>query len=326
VKKTRTTAFRPQGNGQVERFNQTLHDLLRSLPSAKKIRWPDYLNELVFAYNTTPHASTGFTPFYMMYGRQARLGPDILLGIGIEGDDKAPDSKSWVTLHQRRLQEAYEIARKRLDLAANKRKIQADKKSKEFPLYHGQLVYTRNRGVKGRNKIQDAYKPDVFKVIDKRGEHDVYCIERADGQGGSRWVNRAELREIPIVRANGPTKVRHKRTRTLTTKEDTSPSTEDERFVMVRDMGSESNLHEESLSSTESGSGDSVMPLLRVRESATPPTTEVNQDADDLPLAVRRPRRKTAGYHNNPFHKPKPVLNECVAYHRYWRSSIDSDF
>ena len=145
--------------------------VLQSLPPEKKCSWPEHLGDLVFAYNTTPHSRTGFSPFFLMFRREIRLPFDNLLGDTDPDQESSPDN--WVTLHQQRLQDAYHHVKRRLAQAAHYRKMVHDSKAKVMDLQIGDRVYLRQH-VLGRNKIQDAYGPKVYKVIQRRGSQTIH--------------------------------------------------------------------------------------------------------------------------------------------------------
>ena len=73
-----STAFHPQTDGQTERMNRTLEDMLRAFVSYKQDDWDKYLAAAEFAYNSAPNALTGISPFKLNYGAKP-LAPMALL-------------------------------------------------------------------------------------------------------------------------------------------------------------------------------------------------------------------------------------------------------
>ena len=276
IKKSRTTSYRPQGNGQCERFNRTLHNLLKTLPPEKKKKWPELLDSVVYFYNTTPHSVTGYSPFYIIFGREPRRMSHICVE---EDSDVNPDD--WISIHQRKLQDAYKVVQERMKSAASKRKLVFDKKAKSDELSVGSQVYLRNRSVKGRNKIQDAYRPEVYKITKKADEKDVYLIEPLDGFGVTKWVNRAELKrccpqgEMPGRNQTKVKKLARNRRRYVSQSSDSSESERD--WVIIRREPIDSDLSD----------GVHVSP------------------------AVRRSTRSTAGHHSNPYNQPRSAWTKA---------------
>lgn len=60
IERTQTTAYHPQGNGQVERFNRTLEAMLVKLVRENQRDWD--IPKVLLAYRTALHKSTGYSP------------------------------------------------------------------------------------------------------------------------------------------------------------------------------------------------------------------------------------------------------------------------
>ena len=66
-----------KGNGRDEKFNQTLQNMLVKFIMDKKDVWDVFLDTCVYAYNTSVHESTSFSPFEVMFGHRAFMPVDI---------------------------------------------------------------------------------------------------------------------------------------------------------------------------------------------------------------------------------------------------------
>ena len=181
----------PQGNAQCERFNRTMHDRLRTLSEEKKKKWAEYLPELVYSYNVTPHSTSGYSPYFLIFGQEPKLPIDHILQIPSERDSVRGD---WVTEHKKRMAYALKDVQQKQREVANARKERYNFSARDKPIEVGKYVFIRNRKIRGTNKIQDHWNPLPYKVVAKPSAT-VYKIAEVDGQGKPKNVCRTEIRD-----------------------------------------------------------------------------------------------------------------------------------
>ena len=78
VEKICTTLYHPQTNGSAETVHQTLQHMIAKLDPEKRRKWPAHIGSIIIAYNSTRSLVTGYSPYYLMFGRRPRLPMDLL--------------------------------------------------------------------------------------------------------------------------------------------------------------------------------------------------------------------------------------------------------
>ena len=167
VKKVHTTPYHPQGNGQCERFNSTLCNMLGTLSDEEKSDWKSHLGCMTHAYNCTKHASTTYSPYYLMFGRHPRLPIDIEFGLHKPNCSDNSSKSRYIQKLRRRLNYALQKASKYSDQQAKKYKQGYDKSVKGPQLHVNDLVLVKIVAHKGRHKLQDRWEPEEYVVIEQ---------------------------------------------------------------------------------------------------------------------------------------------------------------
>ena len=144
VRKTHTTPYHLQGNGMVERFNRTLLNMLSTTVGDHPSNWEHNLRKVCLAYNSSVHASTGFSPFFLMFGRQVTLPVDLMYGISHEEEVLLLE---YVERLKERLRGAYALVRERCGTEHRRQKAIYDEKVHGAPFNPGDLVWLHSPAV-----------------------------------------------------------------------------------------------------------------------------------------------------------------------------------
>ena len=141
IDKTRTTPFRPQSDGQSERNIKTLSRMI-AISADDQDNWDEYLPFLAMAYRGTPHETSGFSPNFMMFGREVSVPVDVMLPPCTD-DEVNPDD--YVTKLKSKLMYAYTLARKNLKKGAERQMNLYNRRKHGESFNLGDLVWYANK-------------------------------------------------------------------------------------------------------------------------------------------------------------------------------------
>ena len=168
VQKIWTSPYHLQTNGQCERFNSTLINMLGTLPKEKKSEWKNHIGTLVHAYDCIWNSAMGFSPYYLMFGRQPHLPLDVVLGLAPHTITE-PNTTKFIQKLREHTKWAHVKAEAFQAKEAQRHKCNYDKRSRAADLKVGNTVLVH---------------VTTFKVITK-------C--KIDGKIGNMWWKSSPL-------------------------------------------------------------------------------------------------------------------------------------
>ncbi len=173
ISRLTTSAFHPETNGQVERFNRTMRKYLQKVLDNETLDWEKWLAPLAIAYNTQVHQSTKFSPFFLTFLHEPNLPH-------FDIDEPRMYSDNWVEEALVRLRRAHQLAKENAEEAAAVNKSYYDQKSAKRAFHEGDevLVHFPRGRFSGNAKLAQNWV-DGYKILHVKG-NDVYVCRPSD--------------------------------------------------------------------------------------------------------------------------------------------------
>ena len=170
--------------------------MLGTLDSNQNKDWKSHVSGLVHAYNCARQTTTtGFYPYFLMFGRTPRLSIDIAFGLEVEGK-KEPSTK-YVKTMKERLKKAYELASRATRTAQERQKCENDKKVQGAILQPGDRVVVKIVAFDGKHKIANKWEEEPHRIVSQPNRDiPVYLVQHENREGRKRTLYRNLL--LPI--------------------------------------------------------------------------------------------------------------------------------
>ena len=163
VQDLRSTAYRPVANAAIERVHRTINAVFAKTIKEHQRDWHEQAKYVCFAYNTAKHTSTTFSPFYLVFLREPRVGIDLFLERSEPGYQNTDEYSDKV---QERMQKAYQIVSDQLKVTFDRAKRRYDQRvhAVHFPL-NSYVWYFCPRLTAGRGRKFRKLTDGPFRVV-----------------------------------------------------------------------------------------------------------------------------------------------------------------
>ena len=165
ITKIRMSPYHPQTNSAIERVHQTLRRMIAKMDPDKRAKWPSYLGPILIAYNVTRSLITGYSPYFLMFGRRPRLPVDLLFPT-VRRDENSQTTDEYVMSLYDKLKSALALVRDTAILEAQRQKRHYDRKAGAVELHPGDKVLVKLDTFRGQwQKLKNRWGDALYTVI-----------------------------------------------------------------------------------------------------------------------------------------------------------------
>ena len=149
--------------------------MIGKLEQDKKARWSEHLPEMLSAYNGTCSAVTGYSSYFLLFGRKSRMPVDYLFPTVRDPPHQTKMEVSMAAM-QKRLKEAFAVARNLRSQEVATQRRYYDRRAGDVALQPGDVVMVCTDGFMGKQKVKDRWEDGGFVVESQLEDWPVYKV------------------------------------------------------------------------------------------------------------------------------------------------------